>query len=102
MTSNSEWVMITIISVAWLSFTFWTNWSARKKAEKLGKLQEYKEKKGRLNAVVYILIGSLILGLMWFSWSAVLAGNFGPTYFSVALGLALILYGVFRFYRLKR
>jgi hypothetical protein len=100
--TGTEWLLTIIIAGLWVAGVIWFNRYSKRTAATLGKTDEFERNKALASVVVYPLAGSLIIMVMLFTLPEVPPGNEKLVTLGVAGGVAFILYGLYKWYRLRR
>ena len=92
-------VLVVLLCIAGPTFFFWSQRYMKKKVAEAGKVEEYKQKKAAVMGVIYPIVGALFIGEMLFNWNSMPPENRILAYPVIAVGVALIIYGLYKIWR---
>jgi len=70
-----------------------------KKAAEIGKAEEYRKSQTLATTIAYPLWGVVMIGIAVFNWSSMPPENRVLAYTFIAIGVALVLYGIYKMRR---
>lgn len=97
----SEWILTIVIAAAFFSFNLWLRRYSKAKMAEIGKAEEYKVNTESAGAVMFPLLGLAMMGMLWVIRSSIPPGNEPIVWVIACIGVLFILYGLFKWYRLK-
>jgi hypothetical protein len=97
-----EYVLAIAICAVAAVLYFWTQRLLKNKAAEMGKVGAYNQNKAAASAIIYPIVGMLLIGVMLFNWNRIPPENTGLAIGFIVFAAALIVYGFVRWYKMRR
>jgi hypothetical protein len=97
--SQTESILVVLICIATVGFYLVSQRYLKDKAAEANKVDEYKNAKAAWSRVSYPIAGTLLIAFSLFSLGRIPPENTPLVFVFIAFGVALILYGVFSWYK---
>ena len=95
-------ILVVAVCVVAGGLYFWSRSYLKNKATELNRVEGYNQKRGVISAIIYPLVGLVLIGVMLFNWNRIPPENTGLAIGFIVFAAVLIVYGFFRWYKLRR
>lgn len=100
--SPIESILVVAICVVAAAAYFGSQRYLKNKAAGISKVEAYSQKKAAVGALVYPIVGLVLLGVMLFQWNRIPPENIGLAIGFIVFAAVLILYGSFKWFKMRR
>lgn len=105
MRSSAGWVPVVLLNVVFVAAVLFGIWARRRQrgaAVSAGRGEEYDRGGARASALVSLLAGAVLIVALLASWRSVPPGNEPIFAVMLLVGVGGVLYGLFKWHRLRR
>jgi Na+/H+ antiporter NhaC len=90
------------VCIAAAALYFWNRRYLKNKAAETDRVEAYKQEKAAASAIIYPIVGLILIAIMLFNWNRIPPENTGLAIGFIIFAALLISYGFFRWYKMGR
>ena len=100
--SSTESILVFAVCIVAAALYFWSQRYLKNKAAEINKVEAYNQGKAVVSAIIHPIIGLILIAIMLFNWSRIPPENTGLAIGFIVFAAALIFYGFYRWYKIRR